>query len=326
MKLQTHIPLSKQPDNQIDYQSKLLLLGSCFAENMGDKFEYYKFQNFQNPFGIIFNPLSIEKLIIKSIQKVYFTEADVFFHNEQWHCYDVHSKLSHTSKETLLNQLNNLINLTAKQLYNTSHIIITLGTAWVYKLNSTGQIVANCHKVPQNNFTKVLLSIQDISESLHNIVENIQRINPEVKFIFTVSPVRHIKDGFVENNVSKSHLISAIYNVLQVPSLGLPAGKAGVKGHYFPSFELLMDELRDYRFYADDMLHPNTTAVNYIWEKFSHVWIDSEAYKTMEAVDSIQKRLQHKPFNQDSEAHQQFVKTLEAGKTVLQNQFPHITF
>jgi hypothetical protein len=321
MILQTQIPLSRQPDNHIDYQSKLVLLGSCFAENMAEKFEYYKFQTTFNPFGIIFNPLSIEKLLSKSIQKDYFTEADVFYHNEQWHCYDVHSKLSHSSKEELLIQLNNQIDLTATQLHNASHIIITLGTAWVYKLNTTNQTVANCHKVPQNYFTKVLLSIEDISQSLCSIVENVLRINPKAKFIFTVSPVRHIKDGFVENTQSKAHLISAIHQFLnQLSSIN------NQQSFYFPSYELLMDELRDYRFYTDDMLHPNQIAINYIWEKFNDVWIHSKAYKTMGIVESIQKGLKHQPFNPETQTHQQFVKTLEANKTALQNQFPHIVF
>ena len=290
MILQTQIPLSRQPDNHIDYQSKLVLLGSCFAENIAEKFEYYKFQTTFNPFEIIFNPLSIEKLLSKSIQKDYFTEADVFYHNEQWHCYDVHSKLSHSSKEELLIQLNN-------------------------------QTVANCHKVPQNYFTKVLLSIEDISQSLCSIVENVLRINPKAKFIFTVSPVRHIKDGFVENTQSKAHLISAIHQFLnQLSSIN------NQQSFYFPSYELLMDELRDYRFYTDDMLHPNQIAINYIWEKFNDVWIHSKAYKTMGIVESIQKGLQHQPFNPETQTHQQFVKTLEANQIALQNQFPHMVF
>ena len=318
MKLQTQIPLSKQPDNHIDYESKLVLLGSCFAENIAEKFEYFKFQATTNPFGIIFNPIAIGKIIERCLNKSYFTDEDVFYHNEQWQSYDVHSKLSNPSKEYLLKQLNNLIDLTAQQLYSTTHIIITLGTSWVYKLNSSNQIVANCHKVPQSHFTKVLLSIEDISASLKRIVDSIKSINPNVKFIFTVSPVRHIKDGFVENNVSKAHLISAIHSFL--------SHRAQSRCHYFPAFELMMDELRDYRFYADDMLHPNQTAINYIWEKFNDVWIHPEASKTMDVVDTIQKGLQHKPFSPKTQAHQAFLENLEGKKQTLQNQFPHIVF
>lgn len=318
MKLQTQIPLQKQRDNLIDYASHVLLLGSCFAENIGDKFQYYKFQNSSNPFGIIFNPCSIEKLISKSIKKEYFTETDVFFHNEQWQSYDVHSKLSHSSKEALLKELNDLIDLSYSQLQNASHIIITLGTAWVYKLNETTQIVANCHKVPQSNFTKALLSIEEITTSLQRIVESIQGINIKANFIFTVSPVRHVKDGFAENTLSKAHLISATHSFL--------SHRAQSRCHYFPSFEFMMDELRDYRFYAEDMLHPNQTAINFIWEKFHDVWLHPETLSTMTLVDTIQKGLQHKPFNPQTQAHQVFLEDLEAKKQVLQNQFPHIVF
>uniref|UniRef100_UPI00404B5C24 GSCFA domain-containing protein n=1 Tax=Gelidibacter sp. TaxID=2018083 RepID=UPI00404B5C24 len=321
MKLQTQIPLSKQPDNNIDYESKLVLLGSCFAENMAEKFEYYKFQATTNPFGIIFNPIAIGKIIERCLNKYYFTDEDVFYHNEQWQSYDVHSKLSNPSKEDLLKQLNNLIDLTAQQLYSATHIIITFGTSWVYKLNSSNQIVANCHKVPQSHFTKVLLSIEEITTSLQRMIKCIQSINPNAKFIFTVSPVRHIKDGFVENTLSKSHLISSTHQFISQQSL-----INNLQSFYFPSFELMMDELRDYRFYTDDMMHPNQTAINYIWEKFNDVWIHPEASKTMAIVDSIQKGLQHKPFNPQTQAHQAFLEDLEVKKQTLQDQFPYIVF
>lgn len=317
MDFRTQIPIPKS-SFPINYQSEVFLLGSCFAENMGDKFGYYKFQNVQNPFGIIFNPVSIEKLISRSIQKEYFTEADIFFHNEQWHCYDVHSKLSNTSKDTLLNTLNQLIDLTNKQLTSTSHIVITYGTSWVYKLNASSQLVTNCHKVPQKEFTKQLLSISEISEAVNSTVQHIYDANPKATIIFTVSPVRHIKDGFVENTLSKAHLISAIHQFL--------SHRAQSRCLYFPSYELLMDELRDYRFYEGDMLHPNTTAIDYIWEKFSHVWIGSEAYKTMSEIDCIQKGLLHKPFNPQTQAHKSFLQDLEARKQRIKTQFPHIEF
>lgn len=319
MKLQTQIPLTKQPDNHIDYQSKLVLLGSCFAENMAEKFEYFKFQTTTNPFGIIFNPFSIEKLVNRIINKTEFTEKDIFFHNDLWHCYEIHSQLSNSNKEEFLTTLNALISSTNKQLTSSTHIIITYGTSWVYRNIESNEIVANCHKVPQKHFTKELLSIETIKNSIQNTIQLIQKINPNCNIIFTVSPVRHIKDGFAENTLSKAHLVASIYNVLQVSPLG-------IKGQYFPSFELMMDELRDYRFYADDMLHPNQTAINYIWEKFNDVWIHPETFKTMTLVDTIQKGLLHKPFNPQTQSHQAFLEDLEGKKQTLQNQFPHIVF
>jgi lysophospholipase L1-like esterase len=314
MKLQTIIPLEKQSKNQIDYHSNVLLLGSCFVENIGNKLDYFKVQNLQNPLGILFQPKAIETLIINAINLKEYTEEDIFFHNEQWHCFDAHSKLSKVSKEDLLHNLNSQIKFTNQQISKSTHIIITLGTAWMYRFLEANTVVANCHKVSQKEFSKELLSVNEVVKSLESIIEAIKNINSNATIIFTVSPVRHIKDGFIENSQSKAHLISAIHQVINNQIF------------YFPSYELMMDELRDYRFYAEDMIHPNQIAINYIWEKFKNVWISEEASKTMDEVDVIQKGLQHKPFNSNSEAHHLFLKKLEIRKKQIQKQFSHITF
>lgn len=317
MKLQTIIPLKKQSKNLIDYHSNILLLGSCFVENIGEKLTYFKFQTLQNPFGILFQPKAIETFIANVISQKTYSENDIFFHNEQWHCFNAHSRLSASLKEHLLTELNNQIKSTNQQISKATHIIITLGTAWVYRFLESNQVVANCHKVPQNQFKKELLSVEQIAQSLQTMAQLIQSVNPKASIIFTVSPVRHTKDGFVENTLSKAHLITAIHQV--IPSLG-------ARVLYFPSFEMMMDELRDYRFYAEDMLHPNATAIQYIWEKFQYVWFSEAASKTMEAVGAIQKGLQHKPFNPNSEAHRQFLQNLKAQINRLCSQFPHISF
>lgn len=316
MKLQTQIPLSKETRHPIDYNSKLFLLGSCFSENMGKKFDYFKFQIVQNPFGILFHPKAIETLVTHAINEKVYTEKDLFPLNERYHSFDAHSQLSHASEENLLAQLNEAIRQTHQQLSASSHIVITLGTAWVYRFIEEDCIVANCHKVPQKKFLKELLSIDDISESLDSIVTLIREINPSVNFIFTVSPVRHLRDGFVENQRSKAHLIAAIHQIVE------PRKRI----FYFPSYELMMDELRDYRFYAEDMIHPNTTAINYIWEKFSESWISESTSTAMKKVDSIQKRLQHRPFNPKSEEHKAFLEKLSKDIETLQKSFPHISF
>jgi len=318
MKLQTQIPLAKA-NNQIDYNSQLLLLGSCFVENIGDRLAYYKFQSVQNPFGILFHPLAIEKLVSRAIHQTVYTEKDVFFLNDKWQCYDAHSDLSAVSKELLLQNLNAALEKTKKQLECASHIVITLGTAWVYEIKEGGQVVANCHKVPQKEFVKKLLGIDQIQNSLKATIEHIQSVNKNAHFIFTVSPVRHLKDGFVENQLSKSHLITALQHIVDISSLSK-------KECYFPSYEIMMDELRDYRFYAEDLVHPNTTAIQYIWEKFVDVWISDNAIPTMANVEAIQKALAHKPFNPDAENHQKFLKTLEEKIHSLQKTFPFIKF
>lgn len=316
MQLQTKINIQPERYNPIDYKSKVLLLGSCFTENIGKKLHYYKFQNVINPFGILFHPLAIEDLITNSINNKKYAEEDVFYLNEQWHCFEAHSKLSSSSKQELLELLNKAADFSFKSIQESSNIIITLGTAWVYRHIETDTIVANCHKLTQKHFNKELLSVETVSESLEAIISLIKSVNPNVNIIFTVSPVRHLKDGFKENTLSKAHLIAGIHQVIE------PRKKI----HYFPSFEIMMDELRDYRFYADDMIHPNQTAINYIWEKFRASWVSQNAEVVMEAVNTIQKGLNHKPFNPNSEAHKQFRQNLSERIVKLQSQFPHIIF
>lgn len=315
MKFQTTIPIQKS-NFFIDYSSKLVSFGSCFAENMGNKFDYFKFSTITNPFGIIFNPISLEKIILRSIHKKYFTEKDIFFHNEAWHCFEVHSELSNPDKAEFLTTLNQLIDATNGHIEKATHCLITLGTSWVYKHIESDAIVANCHKAPQQLFVKELLSVADIEASLQRIVSEIQVVNPNCKFVFTISPVRHSKDGFEENNVSKSRLITALYQFLL----------NATSSNYFPSYEIMMDELRDYRFYAEDMLHPNQIAIDYIWMKFSQNFIDEIEFETMQHVSEIQKALSHRPFNPNSESHIKFQNNLKQKINAIVAKYPEMKF
>lgn len=318
MKLQTNIPLVSA-QNQIDYQSKVLILGSCFAENIGKMLNYYQFQSVQNPFGILFHPIAIEKLLLRSIQKETYTEKDIFYLNERWHCFDAHSDLSDTSKENLLEKLNLALEKTLQQVTKATHIFITLGTSWAYRNLNADSFVANCHKVPQKEFSKELFSVAQNVKSLESTIQSIQSVNKTAPIIFTVSPVRHLKDGFIENQRSKSHLIAAIHQVIETLNLASPIS-------YFESYELMMDELRDYRFYETDMVHPSQLAIDYIWEKFKEVWISPRVSSLQEKVDAIQKGLRHRPFNPSSEKHQRFLKSLEEKITYLQKEYPFMQF
>ena len=315
MKLQTKIPLKRATKNLIDYQSNILLLGSCFSENIGDKLSYFKFQSTQNPFGILFHPKAIENLITNTSNKKVYSSDDLIYQNEIWHSFDAHSSLSSASENELLNKLNVAISLTNKKIKEASHIIITLGTSWVYRYIETDTIVANCHKIPQKKFLKELLSVSEISESLARSISLIKSINSDAAVIFTISPVRHLKDGFIENTQSKSHLIAAIHTLVNEQDVS-----------YFPSYEIMMDELRDYRFYAEDMIHPNKTAINYIWRKFIDTWFSEETKSIMKEIDEIQKGLLHRPFHEDSKLHQQFLLKLEQKKSSLQERLPFINF
>jgi len=306
---QIPIPLSNFP---IDYNSGVVSLGSCFAENIGAKFDYYKFRCTTNPFGVIFNIVSIARILERAVQSEYFTDADVFFFNERWNCYEVHSGLSHSDKVQFLQNLNALLDRTRTDLLQATHVIFTLGTSWAYQHITSGKIVANCHKVPQQQFRKILLSSEENTLNLQQCFHLITSVNPDVRFLVTVSPVRHSKDGFVENQLSKAHLISAVHKISDL--------------EYFPSYEIMMDELRDYRFYSEDMLHPNQIAIDYIWERFTQTFISPKASEVLHEIDSIQKALSHRPFNPDSASHRKFLEKLSGKIALLQQKYPHITF
>jgi lysophospholipase L1-like esterase len=316
MNLQTQISIQKEVYNPINYESKIFLLGSCFSENIGNKLAYYKFQSEQNPFGILFHPKAIENLITNAINGKKYTEKDIFFHNERWHCYDTHSQISAVSREGLLQNLNAAIQQTNKQINESTHIIITLGTSWVYRFIETDIIVANCHKIPQKKFLKELLTVDEITESLDAIILLLKSVNKNVSVALTISPVRHLKDGFTQNQQSKSHLISAIHQIVEPKN----------NTHYFPSYEIMMDELRDYRFYTEDMIHPNQTAINYIWEKFTDSWISENSKELMKEILTIQNGINHRPFNPDSEEHHQFLKNIKRKIIAIKEQYPFIKF
>ncbi len=315
MDLQTQIQLVPER-NQITYDSQLLLLGSCFTEHIGAQLEYFKFRNSQNPFGILFNPVSISKLVIRALTDDFFTEKDIFEKGSAWHSFEVHSLIFDSDKERYLQLLNATLRGFKQQLKDSTHIIFSYGTAWVHRYLASREIVANCHKIPQKEFSKELLSVDDISKVVRDMITSIKRVNPEVSFLFTVSPVRHIKEGLVANNLSKSHLIAAIHEIVASTEAT----------HYFPSYEVMMDELRDYRFYEKDMIHPNETAIQIIWEKFKTVWIAPETASLQKEIDVIQKGLAHKPFYPESPEHQAFLANLKEKIGYIQAQLPHISF
>lgn len=314
MKLQTQIKIDPAL-KQFGYENRILLLGSCFAENIGAKLAYHKFQTATNPFGIIFNPVAVQQLIADAVQDKTYIEEDVFELDGIWKSFVAHSNLN------ALNRLQAVINLQEAQqqlrryVIDASHIFITLGSAWVYRHIRRDCVVANCHKVPQKEFSKELLSVEEVQLSLDKTCKAIKSLNPTVQIVLTVSPVRHAKDGFVENLRSKSHLIAAVHQLVDKQ-----------EADYFPSYELMMDELRDYRFYNSDMLHPSDQAIHYIWDRFVEAYAFAKAKQTLKKVASIQKRIQHKAFQPESKSHQLFLKNLEGDITQLEAANPLIVF
>lgn len=284
-------------------------MGSCFAVNIADKFTYHGFDCVVNPLGILFQPQAIERVVRYAVEGHSFSGDDIFELNGRWHCFDTHSDISRLTSDEALNALNEGLTLLSDRLKAASHIVITLGTAWQYRHNS-GALVANCHKVAQSEFVKELDSVEGIIKNLERISGLISKVNTKTNLVFTISPVRHIKDGIVENQRSKAHLITALHQFLETS-----------KASYFPSYEIMMDELRDYRFYAPDMLHPTQQAVDYIWEKFVSAWISPGAVPIMDEVASVRRALAHKAFNPNSVEHLQFKAKLDSRARDLRDKF-----
>lgn len=314
MKFRTEIKCSPA-SQQIDHDSKVVLLGSCFSEHMEGKFDHFKFKHFSNPFGILFNPLAIQKAIQNCVSKTYYSQSNLVQNNDTWLSLNHHSKFNNSDPEKVLHAINENIEGGHRALKEASHVIITLGTSWVYQWNEDDQVVGNCHKISQKKFTKRLLSAEEIFESLKGIIEKVQSINQQAIFIFTLSPVRHLKDGFIENSLSKALLLKCIHDLKDDSSI-----------HYFPAYEIMMDDLRDYRFYKSDMIHPNDMAVDYIWNHFIDSWVGKASQTLMNEIDEIQRSLAHRPFDADSEAHKNFLQLLDEKIDALQKRQPQIKF
>lgn len=314
MKFSTEVPI-KNLANPITYDSKIVTVGSCFAVNMAEKFKTFQFQHVVNPFGILFHPVALANLFEFAEKDYIFEPKDIFCHQEVWSCFDAHSDLNELDEEEILFNLNAKIRDFKSYVSQATHVNITLGTAWVYRFLETDALVANCHKIPQKQFVKEILSVETIVKSLQKIETVCKTLNPTIQLLFTISPVRHIKDGVVENQQSKAHLITALHQFLK-----------NTEHYYFPSYEIVMDELRDYRFYTSDLLHPNQIAIDFIWEKFKTHCIAENAYKTMQLVDEVQKGLAHRPFNPYSEQHGKFLDNLGEKLDTLLNDFPFMNF
>ncbi len=283
---------------KIDLKDLILAMGSCFAQNIGNKLEDYKFDININPFGTLFNPVSIFKLINQAALKEILGSMGIIESQGVFHHYDLHSDLSNIDKENLLKNANILLKRTGAQLPHTSIIIYTFGTSVVYELKETGEIVANCHKIPSEKFNRRMLEIDEIVHGFKINYELIKSINKDARFILTVSPVRHQKESFEQNNVSKSILRIACDKITKIHR----------EVEYFPAFEIMLDELRDYRFYKKDMLHPNSVATDYIWQKFQDVYFDNQQKQFILKWEKVRKAIAHKPFNRDSEQHQIFIR------------------
>jgi len=285
---------------QTGYQRRNLFMGSCFTENIGQKMETLKYPVDINPFGILYNPVSVANGLRFLLQRKKFTEQDLIHYNGLWHSFFHHSRFSSPDKNEALTTINNRIEKSAEFLKNAGFLFITFGTAWVYDYKLTGQTVSNCHKIPEKEFRRFRLTPGEIVEDYRQLLSEIRDFDPEIKVVFTVSPIRHWKDGAIENQRSKATLLLAIDQLIR------EFGEEYC--NYFPAYEIVMDELRDYRFYAEDMIHLSVSAVNHIWEKFQLAMIDNKSRVTSEKVENILSAVNHRPFNKFTKEHLHFLK------------------
>ena len=300
----------------IKHQELILLLGSCFSQNIGTRLQNYKFNSISNPFGTIFHPISIARLIQYSCQKQCISQDDLLLSQGIYVHPDFHSSLCHSDPMVTVSTINQVITSVYMHMKEAKYIFITLGTSIGYRQKSTNEIVANCHKLPSNLFVKEDVSVEGCLNHLSAAIEQIQEINEGVKFIFTVSPVRHIKDGMIQNARSKAKLISLVES--------LTAKYSFVS--YFPAYELMMDDLRDYRFYEKDLIHPNEQAIDYIWQKFESCYFDQSTKEINQKLEKIKSALSHRPFNPDTMEHKEFLTSLHQDMSEMEQKYDWIKF
>ncbi len=315
MDFRTIVPI-KPFETKLLHASRCMMLGSCFTENMGERLHNAKFSVDMNPFGILYNPFSIEKAISYLLDNHLFESSELVEHGGKWHSFMHHSRFSDIEQSKCLEVINNRILLSSRNLREADFLFVTFGTAWVYELKETGAIVSNCHKLPDSLFNRRRLAVEEIADKYTLIINRLIEYNPKLQVVFTVSPIRHWKDGAHENQLSKSILLLAIDALVQQFD--------DVK--YFPAYELMMDDLRDYRFYTEDMLHPNNVAVNYIWERFSETYFSDVTKRAVSELEKFMKSLAHRPFNKDGEEYERFCKQQLAKIEGFEKKYPEIDF
>ena len=300
---------------KISYQSAALFMGSCFTENVGQKMADLKYPVDINPFGILYNPVSVANGIQLLLHPENFQQNDLIEHKGLWHSFYHHGRFSSVDSNEALQQINDRLQFSSAFLKEAEFLLITFGTAWVYRYLKSGKIVSNCHKIPAKEFARERLSVTEIVEQYTSLLEGLFRINPKIKILFTVSPIRHWKDGAIENQRSKAILLLAVDELVKLFE---------EQCVYFPSYEIVMDELRDYRFYAADMLHLNEVAVDFIWERFQDKLIEPESRKRSKDVKKIVDAARHRPLNKNTLEFRKFVEATLNLIYKMEKEYPYL--
>ena len=307
---QTNVEIPKS-ELKLSHTDQMLTLGSCFAENIGRKMQRVYFDVEVNPFGVLYNPVSILQSIDLMLDKKVFAEEDLFKYRELWNSFSHSSLFSATTPEQCLSNMNASLSSATAVLKPGSVLLITFGTAWVFEEKKSGSVVSNCHKLPASHFVRRRLSVDEIVSDYSVLILKLKTLFPKLKIIFSVSPIRHWKDGAHENNISKSTLLLAIAALQQQFD----------SVDYFPAYEIQLDELRDYRFYASDMLHPADVAVDYIWQRFSETYFDAVTTGLKKELEQVVADLNHHPLFPESEEYRKFQKNTEKKITTLKKNY-----
>lgn len=308
VEMPTHLPL-------IRYEDLMMMLGSCFSESLGKRLRQAKFGCDVNPYGTLYNPLSISRAMNEIISGKLYQPQDLFFYRGCWHSAMHHGDFSHSRQEETLALINNRLEQAHSEIQSLKYLFVTFGSAWVYEKD--GEIVGNCHKLPEREFVRRRLGVEEIVEEYCTVLHRLWQLHPQVQVIFTVSPIRHLRDGLHGNQLSKATLLLAIDRLQQ-------EFKSQV--YYFPAYEMLMDELRDYRFYAEDLTHPAEVAVNIVWERFVQTFFGCKTQEQLAEVETVNKMLQHRPLHESSEEYEDFVKKLLEKLDVLTEKYPGISW
>ena len=316
MKTRTEIQF-KEEIFRTGYHQPILMLGSCFTDNIGKKLQNYLFNVSVNPFGVIYNPLSIKNALDALLQKDAYTRNDLDFHDELWFSFDHYTKFSDPSPEKVLENINAEFAKARSVLNDAGTLILTFGTAFVYTHQEQGRVVNNCHKIPASAFQRKMLSVEEIVSEMAPLLDKLRSAHPKLKILYTVSPVRHTKDGLAENQRSKATLLLAIREIIHSDPK-----KCG----YFPAYEIMTDDLRDYRYYAADLVHPNDQAIDYIWELFRKNCLDKEANEAIDKLEPVLRGLQHRPLHFGTEKYRKFRSQLEDKTRKLKNEYPFLNW
>lgn len=302
---------------QLSHADRLMSLGSCFATGMGERLADAKFRCDVNPFGVLYNPSSISAALRRMMSGKLYEQKDLFFFGECWHSPMHHGDFSSPDAEETLRRINERISRAHKEIFRLNRLLLTFGTAWVYRQEDTGRIVANCHKQPEQCFDRRRLSVEEIVADYTTLLTRLLARNLGMRVLFTVSPIRHVRDGMHANQLSKATLLLAIDRLQQT-----------FPDHvfYFPAYELVLDELRDYRFYAQDMVHPSEVAVDYVWKRFTQACFPPETLRIIEESETIRKALAHKPFHPESETYKRFLGQIVLKIDRLNGKYPYLDF